>query len=115
MFAMKWMAAAVVMLGLSACGNGEPVTRNLTMNGNTLSVAAQNATTVQTPRYNVVDIRVAVPQHLRVSEANVFYPLADIVWRGDPLRGASFAGRPNPERRYCRRNQSDDGRPSGDP
>jgi hypothetical protein len=26
-----------------------------------------------------------VPRSLRVSEANVFYPMADIVWRGDPV------------------------------
>ncbi|MDO9524246.1 MAG: hypothetical protein Q7J57_01685, partial [Gemmobacter sp.] len=35
-------------------------------------------------RYNVRDVRVTVPRDLKVSEANMFYPLADIVWRGEP-------------------------------
>lgn len=35
--------------------------------------------------YNVVDVRVEVPRSLRVSEANLIYPIADIVWREDPL------------------------------
>ena len=30
---------------------------------------------------NVAQINVAVPQSLRVSEANRYYPLSDIVWR----------------------------------
>jgi hypothetical protein len=30
-------------------------------------------------------IRFAVPADLKVSEANSYYPIADIVWRGDPL------------------------------
>lgn len=33
--------------------------------------------------YNIKDVRVAVPETLTVSEANVYYPIADIVWRGD--------------------------------
>jgi hypothetical protein len=32
----------------------------------------------------IADVRVTVPETLKVSEANVFYPMADIVWRGDP-------------------------------
>ena len=35
--------------------------------------------------WNVIDVRVDVPDTLRVSEANVYYPLADIVWREDPF------------------------------
>lgn len=34
--------------------------------------------------YVVADLRVDVPADLRVSEANSYYPFADIVWRGDP-------------------------------
>lgn len=37
------------------------------------------------PSFNVVDVRVEVPRSLRVSEANLLYPIADIVWREDPL------------------------------
>lgn len=35
-------------------------------------------------RWNVRDVRVTVPDTLTVSEANLFYPMADIVWRGEP-------------------------------
>ena len=37
------------------------------------------------PLYDVRAVRVIVPEGLKVSEANLFYPIADIVWRGDPL------------------------------
>ncbi|MCP5074193.1 MAG: hypothetical protein GY947_13005 [Rhodobacteraceae bacterium] len=37
------------------------------------------------PTYNVVDVRVVVPDYLIVSEANLYLPHADIVWREDPL------------------------------
>lgn len=32
----------------------------------------------------IADVRVTVPERLKVSEANVLYPDADIVWRGEP-------------------------------
>jgi hypothetical protein len=35
--------------------------------------------------YAVGDVSVAVPESLRVSEADVYYPIADVVWRGEPL------------------------------
>lgn len=34
--------------------------------------------------YDVVSLNVTVPRNLVVSEENVFYPSADIVWRGEP-------------------------------
>ncbi len=34
--------------------------------------------------YAVREVRVLVPEGLSVSEANSYYPIADIVWRGDP-------------------------------
>lgn len=36
------------------------------------------------PAFRVVDYAVKVPADLVVSEANLYYPIADIVWRGDP-------------------------------
>lgn len=36
------------------------------------------------PRYTVRAVRVTVPEDLRVSESRLYYPIADIVWRGDP-------------------------------
>ncbi len=35
--------------------------------------------------YAVRKVNVTVPETLKVSEADVYYPIADIVWRGDPL------------------------------
>lgn len=34
---------------------------------------------------NVSAVRVSVPRSLRVSEANLYYPGGDIIWREDPL------------------------------
>ncbi len=34
--------------------------------------------------YDVIGLSVTVPRSLEVSEANVYYPGSDIVWRGDP-------------------------------
>lgn len=39
---------------------------------------------VQTEPMRLVNYSVRVPEALSVSEANLFYPVADIVWRGEP-------------------------------
>ena len=41
-------------------------------------------------QYDVQQVAISVPRDLRVSEANVFYPIADVVWRGEP-RGDRYA------------------------
>jgi len=46
---------------------------------------ALQAESVQPKNYNVVDYSVRVPSNLTISEANSYYPVADIVWRGDAL------------------------------
>jgi hypothetical protein len=46
------------------------------------SIASQGAIASQ---FDVVDVQVAVPDYLVVSEADVYLPRADIVWREDPL------------------------------
>jgi hypothetical protein len=81
-------------LMLSACGQPEIVTRSgglaedseftLATQGREVALAADTATLMQS-RYDVQDVSVIVPADLRSSEANVFYPLADIVWRGEPM------------------------------
>lgn len=49
-------------------------------------VASVNTSTVGvSSQYKVVDVQVAVPSYLVVSEADVYLPQADIVWREDPL------------------------------
>lgn len=40
--------------------------------------------------YDVQRVDIVVPRNLKVSEANMYYPPADIVWRGEP-RGDRFA------------------------
>ena len=40
----------------------------------------------EAPRdYRIAGFDVLVPENLVVSEANLYYPIADIVWRGDPF------------------------------
>lgn len=69
-------------LGLAACSTPEPATRGAYVDPAAVSAGTE---TVVTPDYNVVSIRIDVPKTLTVSEANSFFPLADIVWHGDPL------------------------------
>ncbi|MBD3765921.1 MAG: hypothetical protein IE927_14660 [Rhodobacterales bacterium] len=80
-------ALAAVAL-LAACAGGDPATRDAGPAGAPLfsipGTAPLDARTVLlSPKYDVERIRIEVPETLRVSEANVFYPLADIVWRGE--------------------------------
>ena len=39
---------------------------------------------VSTEPYRIAGVSIRVPQSLLVSEANMFFPIADIVWRGEP-------------------------------
>ena len=70
------------LLGLAACATPEPATRDAALDPSAL---ANGSVTVVAPDYDVTAIRIDVPRKLRVSEANVFFPVADIVWHGDPL------------------------------
>lgn len=80
------LAAAV---SLSACGVIDVPTRGFglvpksTEEGAEPSAPDLAVAEVRRPAYTVRDIVVRVPETLRVSEANVYYPLADIVWRDD--------------------------------
>ncbi len=71
--------AALFLAGslLAGCGQFDPVARSAP----TAPVMVPGS--IQ-PRLHVVDVRVEVPRHLTVSEANSYFPRADIVWRGDP-------------------------------
>lgn len=73
------MAAAVV--ALSACGAGSPVSRG--DHGSQVSVSSAAVAPAMRPKYAVVETYVSVPRTLVVSEANLFFPSADIVWRGE--------------------------------
>lgn len=74
------------ILALSACSGGQSVSRGADAAPVGFAVVDQPrpGALVLAPRYDIKEVRVEVPPNLRVSEANRFYPMADIVWRGDP-------------------------------
>jgi hypothetical protein len=77
----RLFAIAALSLAAAGCATVETATRNAPLNvpgAETGQVSASRSYTVQ-------DVRVVVPQSLRVSEANGYYPITDIVWRGDPI------------------------------
>ena len=99
---MKQTTRAFLLIGglaLSACANVETATGRAPFEAQapmteTVSraaiapealPAAAPADAVSQPKLRIESYSVTVPHELRVSEANVFYPLGDIVWRGDPL------------------------------
>jgi len=89
MLAMKTVMVLTMTLGLAACGTSY-ASRNLTESGpgvigETEKPVVEAGMMLVLTEYNVARIGVVVPHTLRVSEANVFYPLSDIVWHGDPL------------------------------
>lgn len=78
-------------LALSACVTPEPATRAATQATALDEIVVGGAAPVaRAERWNVTDVKVVVPQSLKVSEANLYFPIADIVWRGD-ARGDRYA------------------------
>jgi hypothetical protein len=86
MNAIRTLVGLAMILSLSACMTSDPATRSANVPSSAISVAGKNggAPVVLAAQFNVAEIRVSVPQDLKVSEANLFYPVADIVWRGEP-------------------------------
>ncbi|MBL4917893.1 DUF6778 family protein [Szabonella alba] len=84
------LAAFGLLSLLGACGPGDVASRNLPAATalNTSEIAyldrAPDRRVILAPQYDVREINVTVPDDLRVSEANMYYPMADIVWRGEP-------------------------------
>ncbi|MEM1374041.1 MAG: DUF6778 family protein [Pseudomonadota bacterium] len=74
---MRFIAITAVAATVSACSTFDPATRSAPIDVPGLQAVA--------PSFDVTELRVTVPRDLRVSEANVYYPIADIVWRGDPI------------------------------
>ena len=81
--------SVLALLSVSACAGGEPASRATPIDQINLLQATQPA--AASPRlkflagkYTVAEVRVNVPRNLKVSEANAFLPVADIVWRGEP-------------------------------
>lgn len=93
MTAIRTFATLTFALGLVACGTVEPPSRGA-MDRDMMTLATRGEAPTRDPQavglvlasqYDVEDIRIAVPRSLRVSEANTFYPIADIVWRGEGI------------------------------
>lgn len=73
---VKATLVVVLALTVSGCASVDVATRN----------ASFEAPKEQSPLSEVIairDVEVNVSRDLRVSEAELFYPVADIVWRGD--------------------------------
>lgn len=81
------LAALIASLALTAaCAQIEPATRNATSVTALDEIVVDGAAPiVAAPAYAVQQVRVSVPRSLKVSEANLYYPIADIVWRGDAM------------------------------
>lgn len=79
------LIAALGLGGMvAACGATPDITTtSVALGAATPSLAFQQESA--TPSLTVSGINVRVPQELTVSEANGYYPRADIVWRGDDL------------------------------
>ena len=74
-------ALAALTMTIAGCATIDISSRNAAFVAPEASGAAQ----MVIRDYDVQQIRVVVPQNLRSSESNGYYPLSDIVWRGDPL------------------------------
>jgi hypothetical protein len=92
---VRLVSALALTIGLGACTSPVPdATRNLPIDETTgravvvvpgdSAVAVGASYSLVAPQYDVTAVNVAVPESLRVSEANMYYPVADIVWRGEP-------------------------------
>lgn len=77
MSSFRYLIALCLALGLSACGSFEATTRNAPLDATMPQMIPLSV--------DVQKFRVVVPRTLSVSEANMYYPKGDIVWRGDPM------------------------------
>ncbi|WP_299424542.1 DUF6778 family protein [uncultured Shimia sp.] len=73
----KIIAALVLAIGASACATVDTASRNAPYDTVPTDMAAP------APSYALESFDVSVPTSLKVSEANLYYPPGDIVWRGD--------------------------------
>ncbi|SDX38747.1 DUF6778 family protein [Litoreibacter albidus] len=80
----RFIAGFAVAVGLSACAASGPVTETASRNAQDLTPIVASELTLRSVDWRLEDVRVLVPGDLKVSEANRYYPIADIVWREDP-------------------------------
>lgn len=79
MIKAKILAALISIASVSACNTVE------TTRANPVELPPQSIGQIVQHEWVVQDVRVIVPTSLLASEADVFLPAADIVWREDPL------------------------------
>lgn len=83
--ALKLTVLSLVALTLAACVGSETASRGeMAPTPRPVAHSTKTATMQVVPSWSVEGVSVSVPQTLKVSEANLFKPMADIVWRGDP-------------------------------
>jgi len=83
---LKLVTALVLSTLASACATTDIASRNATIDQSAPRMAFQTAPQmVAMPSMRVAQINVVVPERLKVSEANRYYPSGDIVWRGDAI------------------------------
>jgi len=75
------IAVAALALGVAGCATVDTSSRNTPL---TSQIVAPGELPV-VRNYRLQDVVVQVPQGLSVSEASGYYPIADIVWRGDTI------------------------------
>lgn len=73
---IRVIAAMMMGLGLTACGSVDTATRNAPLEPHVARALAPVSV-------KVTGYTVTAPDSLRVSEANMYYPLGDVVWRED--------------------------------
>lgn len=72
---------------LAACVSPDPASRaavSVSPQQPASVTSSEGHRTVLRAQYDVQQVAITVSSKLKVSEANVFYPIADIVWRGEP-------------------------------
>ncbi|SEQ18218.1 hypothetical protein SAMN05428995_103137 [Loktanella sp. DSM 29012] len=80
---VKFFALGAVCAILTACGSTDQVAmRNAPLD---LGPGVEAGQTIQQRDYQIVDLNFVAPAELSVSERNGYYPMADIVWRGDRI------------------------------
>ncbi|MCC6008537.1 MAG: hypothetical protein JJU40_12765 [Rhodobacteraceae bacterium] len=76
----RWIALLMAGLVTAGCAQPDIVSRDAPF-----TEPGQSTMSARAATFEVAEIAVVVPEELSVSEANSFFPDADIVWRGDPL------------------------------
>lgn len=90
MTTLRVFAVLAIAAALSGCAAVDTASRSagllpLETAASPLTDLPRQGHEVEAEPYNVTAVNVIVPETLTVSEANTYFPKADIVWREDPL------------------------------